>query len=81
LAERVTTAFETARPTTSEVRKLLLRIQGEYREMPGLCLTPSQAQRLWSLDPATCDAALTTLTERGVLRQTAIGTYVRGPSC
>ena len=29
---------------------MLRRIQGEFREMPGLRLTCRQAQRLWNLD-------------------------------
>ena len=28
----------------------LIRVLGEYREMPGLALTFSQAQRLWGCD-------------------------------
>jgi hypothetical protein len=28
----------------------LRRIRGEYLEMPGLCLTLAQAQRLWGLE-------------------------------
>jgi len=81
LAERAPAALGTVSHPTPETRDLLVRIQGEYREMPGLCLTASQAQRLWSIDPATCDTALATLTARRILRRTAIGTYVRGPSC
>ena len=61
-------------------RELLLRIEGEYREMPGLSLTLPQAQRLWGLDSNTCAFALTTLVERKVLKQTTGGTYLRGPS-
>src|SRR4029078_1215783 len=36
-------------------------IRAEFLEMPGLCLTIEQAQRLWSLDPATCEALLKSL--------------------
>ena len=32
------------------VEDVLQRIQGEFVEMPGLCLTAAQAQRLWGLD-------------------------------
>ena len=80
LTEPVSSAINAA-GGTFEIADLLKRIRGEYREMPGLCLTSSQARRLWSLDENTCDAVLTALTERRVLRRTAIGTYVRGPSC
>ena len=65
---------------TPAIRDLLLRIECEYREMPGLNLTVSQAQRLWGLDNSTCSLALTTLVERGVLKQSAAGTFLRGSS-
>jgi hypothetical protein len=56
---------------------LLLRIQGEYHEMPGLSLTEAQAQRLWGLDRRTCSVALGMLTELRVLQRTDRGTYVQ----
>jgi len=65
---------------TRSLRELLLRIEGEYREMPGLNLTASQAGRLWGLDGSTCAVALTALVERRVLRHTTGGTYLRGAS-
>ena len=77
--ERTGPARNSAPPMTSATHELLLRIQGEYREMPGLSLTASQAERLWGLDRITCTFVLTTLIERGVLRQTPTGTYLRGP--
>ena len=55
---------------------LLRRIESEYREMPGMCVTAPQAQRLWGLDPMTCAWVLSTLVERRILRRTARGTYV-----
>lgn len=58
------------------VRQLTVRIQGEYREMPGLSVTASQAQRLWGIDPDTCGLVLRLLIRRGFLRRTARGTYV-----
>ena len=66
--------------TTPALLELLQRVEGEYREMPGLSLTVSQAERLWGLDHSTCALVLTTLIERRVLRQTMNGTYLRGPS-
>jgi hypothetical protein len=63
--------------TTSALHELLRRIEGEYREMPGMCVTAPQAQRLWGLDAITCAFVLTTLVERHVLRRTARGTYVK----
>ena len=72
------TARDTKLRTTPPLRELLQRIEGEYREMPGLSLTVSQAQRLWGLDSSTCAFALTTLVERRVLKHTTRGTYLRG---
>ena len=40
-------------------------------------LTQAQAQRLWDLDGKTCRAVLATHTERGILRRTPTGTYIR----
>ena len=34
------------------------QIRAEYLEMPGLCLTCAQAQRLFGLDPLTCSSLL-----------------------
>jgi len=31
------------------IEETLQRVQGEFREMPGLRLTPAQASRLWGL--------------------------------
>jgi hypothetical protein len=66
-------------PTTlkTAIAELIVRVQGEYREMPGLKLTEVQAQRLWGLDDRTCALVLTTLVEHQFLRRTAAGTYVR----
>ncbi len=53
------------------------RIQGEYREMPGLSLTAHQAQRLWGLDENACHAILEALVDVRFLRRTPKGSYVR----
>jgi hypothetical protein len=53
------------------------RIQGEYREMPGLSLTVQQARRLWNLDETTCAAILNALVDLRFLRKTARGSYIR----
>ena len=47
--------------------ELLRRIQGEYLEMPGLQLTPFQAQRLWALDREICATILEVLVDRQFL--------------
>jgi DNA-binding IclR family transcriptional regulator len=52
-------------------------IRAEYLEIPGLHLTRTQFQRLWNLDDVTCDSLLQTLIDRGFLRQTDAGGYVR----
>jgi hypothetical protein len=56
---------------------LLLRIRGEFLEMPGLRLTVRQAMRLWHLDAETCEAALRLLVERRFLTHGAHGTFRR----
>ncbi|MGE3276089.1 MAG: hypothetical protein AB7O67_13320 [Vicinamibacterales bacterium] len=38
------------------------RVRAEFIEMPGLRLTPTQAQRLWGLDRHTCEAVVAQLT-------------------
>jgi predicted transcriptional regulator len=63
--------------TPAALHELLRRIESEYREMPGMCVTQPQAQRLWGLDSATCSYVLMTLIERGILRRTRRGTYVK----
>jgi hypothetical protein len=62
---------------TASAATLLQRIQHEYREMPGLKLTEAQATRLWGTDATTCRTVLAALLERGILRRTAAGAYVR----
>jgi hypothetical protein len=56
---------------------ILRRIQGEYNEMPGLRLTIAQAQRLWGLDRAECDAVLGALVDAKFLIRNRDGAYVR----
>jgi hypothetical protein len=63
--------------TTAALHELLQRIEGEYREMPGLSVTAPQAERLWGLDSTTCAFVLMTLIERKILKRTPGGTYVR----
>jgi hypothetical protein len=56
---------------------ILRRIQGEYNEMPGLRLTIAQAQRLWGLDRAECDAVLGALVDAKFLIRNRDGTFAR----
>jgi hypothetical protein len=55
----------------------LRRVRGEYTEMPGLRLTPAQAQRLWGLDRAACDALLGALVDAKFLCRTRDGAFMR----
>jgi hypothetical protein len=64
-------------PPTRSPETTLCRIRAEYWEMPGLKLTPAQAQRLWGLDPASCDTLLTDLLSAGFLARTRDGAFVR----
>jgi hypothetical protein len=59
------------------IDEVLQRIQGEFVEMPGLRLTPAQAQRLWGLERGTCDALLGALVDAKFLSQTRDGAFVR----
>jgi hypothetical protein len=59
------------------IDEVLQRIQGEFLEMPGLRLTPAQAQRLWGLERDVCDALLGALVDAKFLAQTRDGAFVR----
>jgi len=54
---------------------LLRRIRGEYREMPGLRLTFTQACRLWQIDRGTCHLVLDRLVADRFLAQAPDGSY------
>lgn len=59
------------------IDNVLQRIQGEFIEMPGLRLTPAQAQRLWGLDRNVCDQLLDVLVKTRFLSQTRDGSFIR----
>jgi hypothetical protein len=59
------------------IQEVVRRVQGEFLEMPGLRLTPAQAQRLWRLDPTACDAVLGALVDARFLARTRDGAFVR----
>lgn len=69
-----------APPETRRIPAVLVRLQSEYREMPGLMLTEPQVARLLGLDREACRAVLATLVERRILRRTGSGAYVRASS-
>jgi len=64
-----------SQPNVDLVR-LLDIVKAEYLEMPGLRLTGRQAQRLWALDVATCDALLDMLESTHFLRRSPRGDYM-----
>lgn len=71
--------FETT-PTTvpaTRITDLVGLIRAEYQEMPGLCLTRAQVQRLWRLDPSACDTVLRAMVDAGYLRISSSGYMLR----
>jgi hypothetical protein len=62
---------------TGDGRDLRQRIVAEYTEMPGLSVTLAQARRLLAIDEPTCAALFSSLVDRGVLKRTREGRYVR----
>ena len=56
--------------------RIVRRIRAEFLEMPGLCLTIEQAQRLWCLEQRTCEALLNSLIDSRFLRRTDRGLFV-----
>ncbi len=55
----------------------LERVRAEYLEMPGLCLTLEQAQRLCGVERALCKSILDELVDSRFLCQKAGGIYAR----
>jgi hypothetical protein len=64
-------------PRLETTTTLVNRIKAEYLELPGLQLTPWQAQRLWGIDQVQCDAILEALVDAAFLRRTRSGCYTR----
>lgn len=62
------------------MEQMLRRIQGEFREMPGLRLTCRQAQRLWNLDALVCESLLAALVDVRFLVQTTDGLFIQRTS-
>jgi hypothetical protein len=56
--------------------ELIVRVRGEYREMPGLSLTLPQAQRLLGLEDTTCRTLFERLVAAKVVRKTRHGRFV-----
>ncbi len=64
----------------SRISEILRRIQGEFLEMPGMRITPAQAQRLWGIEQMECDALLGALVDSKFLARTRDGAFVRWAS-
>lgn len=54
---------------------LIPRIRSEFREMPGLRLTQTQACRMWQLDATTCRAVLAYLVDQEFLTVSERGLF------
>jgi hypothetical protein len=63
-------------PTLGSDSDLCERVQGEYREMPGLQLTLAQASRLWNTNITVSQTVLDALVETAFLRRSG-SHYVR----
>jgi hypothetical protein len=64
-------------PAAFSVPALILLVQSEYLDSPGLRLTVSEASRYFGLEPDVCASILTTLAEAGVIGRAGDGAYVR----
>ena len=64
----------------SDLDDVVSRVRSEYTEMPGLCLTPAQAERLWGIDAVATRSVIQTLVEAKFLRQTPNGAFARADS-
>src|SRR4051812_7994252 len=62
-----------ARQTAMELEPIVRRVREEFREMPGLRLTPAQARRLWGVEQEICRAVIDVLVAAAYLRWTAAG--------
>jgi hypothetical protein len=60
-----------------DLERIVYRIREEFREMPGLRLTPAQATRLWGLEDKTCAAVIDRLVASDYLRWTDTGSVTR----
>ena len=63
-----------------DLEVIVHRIREEFREMPGLRLTPAQATRLWGLERETCRIVIDALVAAAYLRWTPAGSVTRAES-
>ena len=52
---------------------LVRRVRAEFREVPGLRLTPAEARRVWGVDERTCEAVFCLLIESREFKRTPDG--------
>jgi hypothetical protein len=60
-----------------ELELMVYRIREEFREMPGLRLTPAQATRLWGMEHGLCKEVIDQLVATAYLRWTRGGAVTR----
>jgi hypothetical protein len=70
----MTMAMAMATATATDERR---RVEGEFRESPGMRLTALQASRFWQLGLEESRRLLDSLVATGTLRVTADGYYVK----
>jgi len=63
-----------------ELEVIARRVRAEFREMPGLRLTPAQARRLWGLEVDICHKVIDSLVASDFLRWTPAGAVTRAES-
>jgi hypothetical protein len=56
---------------------LIRRLKGEFQEIPGLCLTPAHAARLFGIPLEICERVLRVLVEVEALTVRSDGSYVK----
>ena len=60
-----------------ELERIVSRVREEFREMPGLRMTPAQATRLWGLEHEACRRVIDVLVAAEFLRWTDSGSVTR----
>jgi len=60
-----------------ELEHIVHRVREEFREMPGLRLTPAQAKRLWGLEHEMCREVIDRLVSAAFLRWTPGGAVTK----
>jgi hypothetical protein len=59
------------------IEELIVRIEGEFLDTPGLKLTVAQGQLRFGIDEITCEAVFDALVDAGVLFKTRDRVYGR----